>query len=64
MQNEIRAAKDTIVAAYLRTSAGEKMLSQAIAHAALAALDKLPQGSLKYYMARKLAGLPPLYELR
>ncbi len=54
---------DDIVRKHLETPEGKAMMRQAIQDAALRALAKCPPGSLRHYLARKLAGLPPLYLL-
>ena len=53
--------RESVVASYLLTAEGKKRLKAAIQVGAAKAADKAPVGTLRWHMARMLAGLPPAF---
>ena len=49
---------DLLIAQLLLTPEGKKKLKNAFQLGAAKAADKVPEGSLRWYVARQLAGLP------
>lgn len=49
---------EAILIQALQTPAGKKVLRQAIQLAAAKAADRLPEGGVGWWLARRLAGLP------
>jgi hypothetical protein len=50
--------RDEIVARALQTKAGQAQFRRAFQAASAAAADRFPEGSLGWFLGRKLAGLP------